>query len=327
MTEKDLNLFKEILSVPSKTYEETRMVNFLCTYLDNRDYNYFVDHKRNIYVTKGQSEVYPCVLSHTDTVHNIRGNINIREEYGYRPETFKKIYNDQTPRQILKGYRDNGKPTGCGGDDKAGIFICLRLLEVLPVVKVAFFVSEETGCWGSREANVDFFSNVGYSIQFDAPGNNLITEVCAGVRLFERDSDFFRICDPIIQEMIDQPMYQSHPFTDASQLKMKFDHACINISCGYYHMHTDREFVDVLDVENIFRLGQELVQRLGNVKYLFRDRTMEIRLEKQKDFTELLELMRKDLKLRDETSILEFRENLPPRLKSVFDVEFDFYLR
>ena len=43
---------------------------------------------------------------------------------------------------------------------------------------------------------------------------------------------------------------QSHPYTDVSQIKKKIDVSCINISCGYYNMHTKNEFVCIQDVED-----------------------------------------------------------------------------
>jgi acetylornithine deacetylase/succinyl-diaminopimelate desuccinylase-like protein len=77
-----------------------------------------------------------------------------------------------------KAYNDEGNPTGIGGDDKCGVFACLSLLKELPNLKAAFFVAEETGCNGSLKANKNFFKNVGYGIQFDAPENWMITEEC-----------------------------------------------------------------------------------------------------------------------------------------------------
>ena len=63
----------------------------------------------------------------------------------------------------FKGLRRNKKvyPTGIGGDDKAGVFICLQLLEKLDSCKVFLPVAEETGCNGSKEADPEFFTRCG----------------------------------------------------------------------------------------------------------------------------------------------------------------------
>ena len=115
-------------------------------------------------------------------------------------------------KNSLKAYNDNGNPTGIGGDNKCGVFACLELLKELPNLKVAFFVSEETGCHGSRAADEKFFSNVGYCIQFDAPGNSMVSEFCMGVQLFDKSTEFFKGVDEVLTENFKgRNKYQSVP--------------------------------------------------------------------------------------------------------------------
>ena len=71
----------------------------------------------------------------------------------------------------------------------------MELLDKFDVIKAAFFVSEEVGCIGSKNANDLFFSNVGYVIEFDAPGDYMVTQYCFGVKLYDFESDFFRKTD------------------------------------------------------------------------------------------------------------------------------------
>jgi putative aminopeptidase FrvX len=140
----------------------------------------------------------------------------------------------------------------------------LELLKELPNLKVAFFVSEETGCHGSRNADKDFFKDVGYAIQFDAPENWMVTEICMGTRLFKRDSDFFETCKSVINENFNgREKYESHPYTDVYALKNSFDFACINFSIGYYDYHTKNEYVVVEDVISGIKTGRELIEKLG----------------------------------------------------------------
>jgi hypothetical protein len=168
----------------------------------------------------------------------------------------------------LKAYTEDDKPTGIGGDDKCGVFICLELLKTLDKVKVGLFVSEETGCHGSSKCDENFLKDVGYITQYDAPGNHLITEICSGVRLFERDSEFFEKVLPVIENTFGNEMLvQSHPYTDISQLKKKSDVCCINISCGYYNMHSSQEFISIEDVKNGIETGKNMVKELGYRKY------------------------------------------------------------
>lgn len=263
--ERDYNLLKEVLSVPTKTYKEEMMIQFLTDWLSKNNFLYEVDDHYNIYVTKQTDdniEYFPCVVSHTDTVHNI-DVINVREE---------QLPNAQDEIKLsLKAYNNQGNPTGIGGDDKCGIFACLELLKELPNVKAAFFVSEETGCHGSKKANKNFFSNVGYAIQFDAPGNWMVSEYCMGQQLFDRKGDFFKLCDEVLTETFNKDRkYESHPYTDVYALKQIFDFSCINFAIGYYNYHTKNEYVVVEDVYNGIKTGKEMIEKLGYKKYTFK---------------------------------------------------------
>jgi len=258
----DISLLKEVLSVPTKTYQEQRMVEFLVNWLTKNKIDHYVDDKMNVYATKQETSelpedfYFPCVISHTDTVHNI-DTINIKE---------MMLPNAQGQmKPSLKAYNDSNFPTGIGGDDKCGVFACLTLLKELPNLKAAFFVSEETGCHGSRAADPKFFTNVGYGIQFDAPENWMITEKCFGQILFDRDSEFFTKVDEVLTEgMINEDMeYMVHPYTDVYALRSKFDFSCVNFSIGYYDYHTKNEYVVIEDVFNGIEMGRKMIQSLG----------------------------------------------------------------
>jgi tripeptide aminopeptidase len=279
MTE-NLQLLKDVLSVPTKTYQEEQMVLFLVNWLTENKIEHFVDEHNNVYATKQESDLipenfyFPCVIAHTDTVHNI-DTINVNEEM--LPNTQGEI------KLSYKAYNDEGKPTGIGGDDKCGVFACLTLLKELPYLKAAFFVSEETGCNGSLKAKEEFFTNVGYGIQFDAPENWMITEKCFGQVLFDRDSEFFETCDEVLTEGMDNSnmQYMVHPYTDVYALRGKFDFSCINFSIGYYNYHTKNEYVVVEDVFNGINMGRKMIEKLGyklhykkSVKYDWRTRSI-----------------------------------------------------
>jgi len=271
----DLEKFKELLSVPSKTYDEDTMVEYLTTIIGNMSgAKVTCDEHNNIYVTKGElnvGEFYPMFVAHTDTVHNIVPKINVKEVEVYRPVTFGKIF-ESVPVKALKAYDNNHNPTGIGGDDKCGIFICLNLLEKLDKVKIGLFVSEETGCHGSSKCDESFLKDVGYICQYDAPGDHLITEICSGVRLFEKDSEFGSLACTAIKDAFGCEMtLGSHPYTDVMQLKKKSDVSCINMSCGYYNMHSANEFVCIDDVERAIQAGLNMVSSLGLKKYEFKN--------------------------------------------------------
>jgi di/tripeptidase len=131
-------------------------------------------------------------------------------------------------------------------------------------LKGAFFVEEEIGMLGSREADDDFFNNVGYAIQFDAPSSNWISEVCSGVRLFD---DKFK---GEIKDTLGECGYTNFsvdPFTDVNQLAKKYDFNCLNLGCGYYRQHTNSEYVVVDEVFDSVRAGEKLISKLRLEKY------------------------------------------------------------
>jgi len=237
------------------------MVEFLTNYLTENNYDFFLDEHKNIYVKKTSSEfegkLFPAVVAHTDTVHEI-DSINVREEMLPNGEMEDKL--------SLKAYNNDGHPTGIGGDDKCGIFGALECLNDLPHIKIALFVSEETGCWGSRYANDEFFSDVAYAIQLDAPEDYMVTEVCSGIRLFDRETHFFDVIDGVFRENLKFYEYKIHPYTDVSMLKKKFDFSCVNISCGYYNYHTRNEYVVLEDLERAINMSKQIIDKLGYEK-------------------------------------------------------------
>jgi tripeptide aminopeptidase len=178
--ERDYQLLKDVLSVPTVTYQEDRMVEFLIDWLEKNGIPFNVDEYNNIYAIKQTDEdveYFPCVIAHTDTVHNIE-TINIREEM---------LQNSQYEiKPALKAYNDLGNPTGIGGDDKCGVYACLELLKELPNLKAAFFVSEETGCHGSKKADPNFFMRMSDMV------SNLTLRVIEWLQKFVWGQDYLK---------------------------------------------------------------------------------------------------------------------------------------
>jgi di/tripeptidase len=95
----------------------------------------------------------------------------------------------------------------------------------------------------------------------------MVTEVCSGTRLFDRNSDFYRIADEVLTESFEHHEFMIHPYTDVSQLKKKFDFSCINFSCGYYNYHTAQEYVVIEDLQTAIHTAHKMIERLGYVKH------------------------------------------------------------
>jgi|TARA_R110002126_G_scaffold31154_2_gene100752 tripeptide aminopeptidase len=260
MEEKNLKHLKEVLSIPTKTWKEDLMIEYLSNYCDNKGYNHWKDKNGSVYVTKGNADMFPCVVAHIDTVHEPVEMV-VNEEMLPNAQGEDKL--------SLKAYeKKTGRPTGIGGDDKAGVFICLKMLEQIDNIKAFFPVAEETGCHGSSDADKDFFKDVGYAIQFDSTENNTMSLTLMGVKLFEEDSEFFTSVKDIILEHGLKNWY-NHPYTDTMRLKEKFDFSCLNFAAGYYNYHTVEEYVVVEDVQNTCNMAVKVIDKLGENKYTY----------------------------------------------------------
>lgn len=250
-----IKLLKDILAVPTVTGNEDLLIGYLSDYLIDHGHVFDTDQTGNILVTKGRPEpgkFYPLVCAHTDSVHSIQPMQIVQTTDGH----------------VYAVNRDTKARIGCGGDDKAGVFICLELLEALPVIKVALFWGEESYCRGSTAVGAEFFDNVGYAIEFDSPQSSIVSFSCDGQQLFDEHGDFAKIAVPIMDKhgMSD---WQNHPYTDVAVLKRRFDFTCVNLPAGYYHMHSNREIVSLAGVSNAIAAGKCLIEKLGQEKYSF----------------------------------------------------------
>ena len=266
-----MNIFflKEVLSIPSISGNESMVRDYIIEYAKENGIEYYTDAKGNLYLTKGSDkmtsgEYYPCVVSHMDTVH--RSHIELIESKTkliIESSTYSEGEDGEMTTLIAK-HPITKEQTGIGGDDKCGVYVCLEMFERFDVLKGAFFVEEEIGMLGSRQADDKFFENVGYAIQFDAPSSNWISEICSGVKLF--DEDF----KGEIKETLNECGYTKFsvdPFTDVNQLASKYDFNCLNLGCGYYRQHTNSEYVVVEEVFDSIMAGYKLITKLGIKKY------------------------------------------------------------
>lgn len=247
MKQNERQLLLNILDVQSYSYETSRMQKFIMNYVKSLGLDYINDNG-NIYVTKGISDSYPCIVSHTDTVHRIIPD-----------NDYTIVANDE----FAIGY-DRGKmtPTGCGGDDKVGIFICLQLLQEYDAVKVAFFVDEEVGCVGSYEANVEWFNDTRFILQCDRRGNADFINEIYGTPL--QSKKFKKAVKHILADHGYKPT--SGMLTDVYALKqLGVNVSVANMSCGYYNPHSDDETIVFADVDNCLNMCRTMFTELTDV--------------------------------------------------------------
>jgi len=249
-----LELLSRLLAVPTCSRHEDEMVAFLVEHLrQNGTYRcgkIVTDEWNNVFIRKGGTGVVPCVAAHLDTVHPLR-QIKVVEQDG-----------------IMFGVDENGQRTGIGADDKAGVYICLQLLERFDDIAVALFAAEEIGCVGAHYAPAAWFNGVGYVIEFDCPGSGLVSYTSSGVRLFANDGEFIRTAAPVLQEH-GSTRWQHHPYSDVKEVRKRFPISCVNLSCGYHNWHRADEYLVLDEVEAALAAGEALISALGCRSYPF----------------------------------------------------------
>lgn len=242
-----MNLLKKLYEIHSPSRNERAMKKFIKGYVKKHipGVTFRSDHVGNLYMTRGISETHPCIVAHLDQVQ--------REH----SKDFKAIETED----IIFGYSPkNRKREGLGADDKNGIWIALKCLEKYECIKVAFFISEEIGCIGSRNADMNFFEDTRFVIEPDRRGfENLITDIsytslCSND--FLRDIGFERF----------GYKEESGMMTDVLELKERgLGVSCINLSCGYYEPHTHEEFTVKKDLLNCLRLVEHIIENCQSV--------------------------------------------------------------
>lgn len=251
----NLHLLTEVLNVPTCSYHEHLIIAWLLDYFQQQAIPAWRDEMGNVYATKGQpvdDAFYPVVMAHLDTVHTLAPLV-VRQQ-----DDALTAWNPNNLQQQM----------GIGGDDKAGLFICLEMFKRLPALKGAFFVCEEVGCLGSKGCDKSFFKDAGYALMFDAPCDNILSYTCDGVQLFPDSGPFSDLALPLLTEHR-VFLWQRHPYTDAATVKRFTNIAVMNLPAGYFNLHTSQEYVSIKAVQNSADLGERLLNALGTKRYHF----------------------------------------------------------
>jgi hypothetical protein len=242
-----MELLKQMYEIHSPSGGEKRLKKFIKRWVGNNIPDAVIrkdNHDGNVYITRGTSDTYPCVVAHLDQVQSKHSTDFMAVEtediiFGYSPK--------------------NRRREGLGADDKNGIWVALKCLEEFDTIKVAFFVEEETGCNGSGRADISWFKDCRYILQADRRGaHDCITSIW-------RD-----ICSESFAN--DLPMTQygyvatSGMMTDVLELSDNgVGISCINMSCGYYDPHTDDEFTVKADLLNCLEFTKAIISTMTDV--------------------------------------------------------------
>ena len=139
-------------------------------------------------------------------------------------------------------------PQGIGGDDRAGVYMILRLIQSSHC-HVLFCEDEETGGQGARSfVNSGIIPQVNYILELDRRGCN--------------DAVFYQCQNRQFAQHITKFSFQTSvgSFSDISILAPKLDLAAVNLSTGYYNAHQTGEYVRLDEVENLIGRIETLLQ-------------------------------------------------------------------
>lgn len=239
-------LLRNLYCVFSPSRGEKKMRKFIKDYIRRNipGVEVSTDKVGNLYAKKGESDTYPCVVSHIDQVQHEHG----------------KDFRCYTVDGKVFGFSPSAmKMRGLGADDKNGIWVCLQVLAKYDIMKCAFFVGEEIGCVGSSDADMDFFDDCRYVLQCDRRnGGDLITSIWGS------------LCS---DEFLKDTDYESFGYkttsgltTDVGTLKDNgLKVSCVNMSCGYYAPHTDEEYTVLSELENCLHFVEHIIETCTKV--------------------------------------------------------------
>lgn len=149
-------------------------------------------------------------------------------------------------------YSSNG---GIDGDDRCGIYAIMKILKKYKP-HVLFTEDEEIGCIGAlKTVNTLAKPNVKYIIEFDRRGSN--------------DCVFYECGNREFMDYIESFGFVTEYGTcsDISVLGSKWNIAAVNLSSGYYHEHTDREYIIFHELQNNIKRVQKMLEDYKKVPY------------------------------------------------------------
>lgn len=254
----DTKLLKHLYEVVHPSNGEVPMINFILNYIKNLPNLYYeIDDNKNLFIIKNTTdpEYYPCVVAHMD------------ENQTYFDEK-TVVFKDG---RVYGKYKNLKQQCGLGADDSSGICCALQLLKVISDLKVCFTVEEEIGAFGAIAAcdNFSFWYNVSYMLQADRHGANDLIVYTNGIK--SASDDFLKDIADLIYTYNYEP--ERGLFTDVGELANNLLISGVNISCGYYHEHTSKEYVVLSELENCLNFMFAILKKLSNL-----DRSYDIKI-------------------------------------------------
>jgi hypothetical protein len=227
-------LFRKILK-----FDQSSLYGYLIKHLKGQKYSYVHQGRKHIYA---EGNIPVMLVAHLDTVH--------------KTQPVDIFYDSQ--RKVA------WSPEGIGGDDRAGVYSILRIIETMKICgkqpHILFLEDEEIGGVGARvAAEVLDFPNINFMIQLDRRGSTDAVFYDCGNR------DFVDYILPFgFTEEIGS-------FSDISVLCPEWDVAGVNLSIGYYNEHTTKEFINLEQMNATIDKVIQILMQDNNTYYDFQE--------------------------------------------------------
>ena len=242
-----MELLKQLYEIYSPSNGEKKLKRFIKRWVRNNVEDAIIrtdNNDGNLYIMRGESDTYPCVVAHLDQVQRNHS------------ADFKAVETED----IIFGHSPSKKcREGLGADDKNGIWVALQCLQEFDVIKVVFFMGEEIGCIGSGRCDMSYFKDCRFIIEPDRRGSSdLITNISG------------RICSKEFEEALHADWFGYTPtsglMTDVLELSERgVGLSCINLSCGYFDPHSDDEYTVKMDLYNCLALVRNAIATITDV--------------------------------------------------------------
>lgn len=240
-----LNLAR--VNVPSGS--ENRIMPPIIKTALNNGFKVSIDENFNVIAIRRNSNngknknKLPLLCAHMDNIS--RSDDTLRREVTYDHKT--GIITTPGSKDIL------------GGDDKCGIAIILRLMELAPRYNyefiAAFTRSEERGV-GANKLNKNILKSVKWAIVLDRRNqNDIVTKIGSTILCSKEFADWISHNAP--KEIT--PNIINSCFSDAVPLRSHGVENVVNLSTGYYEPHSEKEYVIMSELYNSFLWTENII--------------------------------------------------------------------
>lgn len=244
---------KNIYKKPVKRFEQFENLcklsqKKLKTHLNNtlKDMGYEPVNRKGYLLAKGTHPV--MLIAHMDTVH------------------------DMLP--WLFNYTDNGNvissPYGLGADDRCGIYMILEIIKEINCT-VLFVEDEEIGCVGANKFCKDYEEDklngiikekeFMYLVEFD--------------RRHAQDAVYYSLDNPEFENFIttssgDYFKTAQGSCSDISYIAPTLGIAAVNLSCGYYDEHTNKETCNIREMKASIKAAKKILNTLVENPFIYK---------------------------------------------------------